>query len=314
MITFRPFRNGDPPALAEVWRQAPATRGLAVRASLLALDDLVFSKPYFDRRGLILAHDDDRPIGFVHAGFGPNETYDDLDRRRGVVAMLITAECADADEIGSELLHRAEEYLSTTAKEIFAIGIGEISPFYLGLYGGSDLSGVLQSDEWRQKIFRAAGYEEVDQVKIFQRHLIGFRPPVDRHAISLRRTSSVRGEIDAVAANWWQACTRGSLEVVDYHLELRDDNAASAKVSFWSMEALASAWGQYTVGMSGLVVSGDNDRDLLAKFLVAEAMKHLSLQGASGVEGQAMQGDTAAITMFEQLGFHQIDTGTVLRK
>ena len=314
MITFRPYRNGDPPALAEIWRHSPATRGLPDRTSVLLLDDFVLSKPYFDRKGLIIALDDNRPVGFVHAAFGPNDTLDDLDRRRGVIAMLMTVEHDDVDEIGAELLGRGEDYLSATAEEIFAIGVGEFSPFYLGLYGGGDLCGVLQSDEWRQRIFRAAGYDEIDQVKIFQRQLAGFRPPVDRASVSLRRTSSIHRDIDAPADNWWHGCTRGNLELIEYRLESQGDNTISAKVAFWNMEPLPAVWGHCTLGMSGPVVSVEKDRDQLAQFLVAEAMKHLSAQGATGIEGQAMQGDTAAIKLFAQLGFHQIDTGTVLRK
>ncbi len=37
----------------------------------MLLDRLVFSKPYFEQAGLIIATDNDRAIGFAHAGFGP---------------------------------------------------------------------------------------------------------------------------------------------------------------------------------------------------------------------------------------------------
>lgn len=71
MIHFRSFRNTDPPALCEIWRSQPPRRGLVSSLSPMLLDRYVLSKPYFDREGLIVAEDDDRPIGFAHAGFGP---------------------------------------------------------------------------------------------------------------------------------------------------------------------------------------------------------------------------------------------------
>ena len=37
------------------------------------LDDRVFGQVYFDRAGLIVAERDDRVVGFVHAGFGPDQ-------------------------------------------------------------------------------------------------------------------------------------------------------------------------------------------------------------------------------------------------
>ena len=41
--------------------------------SAMLLEQFVFSKPYFDPAGLIVALRDDKPVGFVHAGFGPND-------------------------------------------------------------------------------------------------------------------------------------------------------------------------------------------------------------------------------------------------
>ncbi len=55
MIEYRCFRNNDPPHLAEVWRSADLGP-LAMQPMTTAdLEAGVFSKPYFDRRGLIIA-------------------------------------------------------------------------------------------------------------------------------------------------------------------------------------------------------------------------------------------------------------------
>jgi hypothetical protein len=68
LITFRTFRNSDPPRLAELWRSQPPQRGLMQPMSAGLFERLVLSKPYFDRDGLILAVNDDRIVGFVCFG------------------------------------------------------------------------------------------------------------------------------------------------------------------------------------------------------------------------------------------------------
>ena len=63
MIHYRSFRNSDPPALAEIWRAQPPAAALIQPATPALLDELVFSKPYFRREGLILAFEEQTPVG-----------------------------------------------------------------------------------------------------------------------------------------------------------------------------------------------------------------------------------------------------------
>ena len=73
MYHFRSFRNTDPPRLAEIWPDQPQQRGLAQPVTAGILEQFVLSKPCFDPAGLIVALDDNVPVGFAHAGFGPND-------------------------------------------------------------------------------------------------------------------------------------------------------------------------------------------------------------------------------------------------
>ena len=50
----------------------PALQTLMQPVTANLLEQLVFSKPYFDPAGLIIALVDNVPVGFVHAGFGAN--------------------------------------------------------------------------------------------------------------------------------------------------------------------------------------------------------------------------------------------------
>ncbi len=60
MIEYRHYRNSDPPQILTLWNQSGLARGGATGIPHDLLDQLLFAQPYFDRRGLILACEDDR--------------------------------------------------------------------------------------------------------------------------------------------------------------------------------------------------------------------------------------------------------------
>jgi GNAT superfamily N-acetyltransferase len=278
-------------------------------------DDLVLSKPYFEADGLIVAVEDGTPVGFVHAAFGPSEDSSRLDRRRGVISMLMVQPRPDQTQIEAELLDCGEQYLRDHgAGEILAIGIGPVCPFYLGLYGGSDLPGVLGTDEHRQVIFRERGYDQVDEVRIYRIELPGYRPKIDRFQMKIGRIASVKLVIDPPTANWWEACTKGCFEQFRADLLPKAGGSPLATAMFWNMESLAARWGTQTVGLSHVEVDPEHRQKGMATYLLGESLRQLAESGFTYAEGQAMTKDVEAQGLFEKLGFFQYGSGSVLRK
>ena len=207
MIRYRPFRNTDPRALAEIWRSQPRQRGLVSSMTPALLERMVFSKPYFDRLGLIIAENADGPVGFAHAGFGPDPTRQSLSTRVGVVCLIMIAPHAADDGIADELLARAEAYLRQRGAELtYGGGYDPWAPFYRGLYGGALPPGVLDSDSVLRDALCRGGYAPVAHRLIFQQVLPRFRPLVDRHQMLIRRRFTVEADPDPRAADWWEAC------------------------------------------------------------------------------------------------------------
>ena len=81
------------------------------------LELVVLAKPYFEREGLILALDDGRPIGFVHAGFGPSDDESRLSTELGVTVLLLTINHPEQATVAGELLARSEDYLHCRGAE-----------------------------------------------------------------------------------------------------------------------------------------------------------------------------------------------------
>jgi hypothetical protein len=153
--------------------------------------------------------------------------------------------------IGRELLSRAEDYLRRSgAGVLYAGGTGHLNGFYLGLYGGSELPGTLDSTPSAQLLFKSGGYQEIDRVIVLQRDVMTFRPPIDRRLMQWRRLAAVRTTHDPEAANWWEASTYGAFPLIRFEVDLKTPavkNAATA--TFWMMETFSRSWGVQAAGL-----------------------------------------------------------------
>lgn len=315
LIRYRPFRNCDPPGIANVWRSQPPVWGMAQPVTPLILEQNVFSKPYFDPAGLIVAVDGEQLVGFVHAGFGADDERASLCHETGVVCQLMVSPHQQHDRMAGELLAQAEEYLRRKgAKLIYGGGIFPVDPFYLGLYGGSELPGVLSGHASFLSVLQGGGYREIDRVVILQRELTGFRPPVDRRMVQARRQYNMEATFDPSTDNWWQACSYGQTDRTKFVLRSPGERKAVCTVTFWDMEPLASRWGVHAVGLIELETESEHRRKGLATFLVAEALRQLHAHGVSRCQVQAMQHNTAALGLYKKLGFEEVEQGIVLRK
>jgi len=217
--------------------------------------------------------------------------------------------------IGRRLLELAEQYLhSRGAKVVYGGGIRPLNPFYLGLYGGSELPGVLESDVEAQQLYQAGGYRTSSQTAILHRQLASFRPLVDRQQIRIRRRSSVEVVEDPPSRSWWEACTFGSFDRTRFNLRLPDFEQPVATATTWSMEPLATSWGVRAVGLIDVEVAEAHRHSGLMTFLLGDAFRHLQTQSVALVEVQTMQENSVAQQMYAKLGFRQIDAGAVFRK
>lgn len=315
MIRYRAFRNSDPPLLAEIWRTQPAERGRLQPMSAALFEQFVLSKPYFDNAGLIVAVDNDRPIGFAHAVFGPAETGQGLSTRFGSTCLVMVRTEYRRQGIGSALLRHSEAYLRQRGAEvIYGGGIAPFHGFYLGFYGGSELPGVLDSDVGQQRLFLSHGYREVDRVYVLEREIAGYRPPVDRNQLQLRRRVGIEVISDPPPDNWWQACAWSGLDQQRYEMTLRESGQVVASASTWPLEPLSAGWGVRAAGVIALDVDASVRRQGIAAHLMGEIMRQLATQGVGLVQVQTMRHNEPALKLYEKLGFKLVNQGAVYRK
>jgi hypothetical protein len=315
MIQFRPFRNNDPPGLANVWRSQPPLRGLAQRVNASLLEHFVFSKLYFDRNDLIVATDEDRIVGFVHVGFGPAADLSWMGGETGVLSLTMVVPRDDEDLIAGELLSRGERRLQDTgAKRLLGGECSPQCPFYLGLYGGCELPGILDSDERQARWLRQAGFQPTDQRLILQRRLADFRPVASREQLQIRRRFRVEVVMDPRPADWWRASQQALHDTTVFQLVPGTGGPAVAQATFRDMEPMGSSWEVQATGLLGVERLSATPESGIDVFVLGESLKQLQSYGIALVEAHVAPGDAGRQKLLADTGFQRVETGTVFTK
>jgi ribosomal protein S18 acetylase RimI-like enzyme len=315
VVEFRAFQNDDPPALVDIWNAAFPGRGAAILRHSSPLERYAFSKPYFDRTGLIVAVEDQVRVGFVHAGFGANPTETGISFSAGVTCVLGVRPSHRGRGVGTELLRRSEQYLlARGANALYAGATHPLNPFYFGLYGGSEQPGFLESDSAAAAFFQARGYSPSAKTLALQKRLDRPANVVDGRFPGLRRRFQVEVLASVQGLSWWHECVLGPVEPVEFRLQETASGQLAGRVRIWEMEGLSWRWGAPSVGLVDLFVHEPFRRQGLAKLLLANVLQYLQDQYFAIVEVQVGEINQPVVALFRGLGFEPVDAGTSYQK
>ncbi len=315
MLTYRHFRNSDPPALVALWQSRAGQPGLQQPVSPDLLEQLNFAKLYFDPQGLFLALDDGRPIGFAHAGFGPNVEKTWISTESGTTCVVVVRpDCPEA-EVAAGLIERCEDYLRQRgAKVFYGGGLAPMNPFYVGLYGGSDLPGILDSDTVARQAFAARGYQEIERLSVLRCDLNAFESIIDRRQMQVRRQMLAEVTVDANSQSWWEASTIGEFDLTRFVLVPRTGGSPIASAVFRNMEPGGFNPAYRASGLINITVDEDYRRRGLSLFLLSEAFRQFQRQGIQHVETQVRQSETVILQILRKVGFQQTQQGGLWRR
>lgn len=317
MTGFRPYRNGDSPALVDLWNRALPDRGVVRPLSVHEFDALVIGRLHFDREGLIVAERDGRVIAFAHAGFGPEQPRGpslQLDTSLGTVALVVIEPGLDDPALDRDLFAAAESYLrGRGASVLYAGGQYPLNPFYWGLYGGSEFAGVLGAHTSFNRAALRAGYRPSAESILMEVDLA--RPePRDPKAALLRRQVRLDVAEDALPPGWWEALAIGLFRPSKFELFDKSDGRRLASAWTWDIAAgFAIGDGRSRTAMLNLEVDPAHRRRGLGRFLVVEVMRHARSQMADLVAIETSATNAPALALYDGLGFERVDTATLYR-
>jgi ribosomal protein S18 acetylase RimI-like enzyme len=309
VIAYRPFRNTDPPALVELWNTSLTHPRIVPVRSPTFLEYFLFAKTYFDADGLILAYDGDKMVGFVHAGFAPREDLAGLDSATGVLCTLAVLPSYRGQGIGTQLLHRAENYLwERGAVRAWFGSQTPNNPFLFGLQGGCTNIGMVHNDESTLRFLQRHGYAPTRRLLLFRRSLARLPMPLDT------RFGAIRSNYDILAsylrhAGWWQESVLGPVEAVEYRLEDKVTHGTPARMVLWDMDTFSQHWGQACVGLIDLHVEENARRLGLAKYLLLNVLRHLRDRSFAQFEVAVEEGTRPMLGLLAGLEFEAIGEG-----
>jgi ribosomal protein S18 acetylase RimI-like enzyme len=315
---FRPFHNSDPPALVRLWNQAIPQAATARPLRVHELDTHAFGVVPFEAPGLIVGERDGRIVGFVHAGFGPELSLAaippfQLGHGLGTIAMLVVEPGLDDRELVPGLLAAAEHYLRARgAKVIYAGGLFPLNPFYWGLYGGSEGSGVLSSHEFFHRSLIERGYQPVSSTVLLEADLSN--PELrDPRAPLIRRQTQLAFLEDALPANWWESLAVGQFPLTEARLVTKSDRIDLAHASTWDMQGFDREDGRARIGLINLEVAPEHRRKGYGRFLVSEILRRARSNLFALVEVQTAASNQPALALYASLGFLPIEESTLYR-
>lgn len=280
------------------------------------LEHFILAKPYFDRNGLLIAEDEtSAPIGFVHAGFGPNEDRSDVGYNVGVICMVQMKPDQATTELAMALLEAAEAYLQERGSQRAVGGPHPPqTPFYHGLCGSGELPGILQADTAMHAAFSQAGYAATNEFAVMECELGQMRPVVDRNQRSLPKSFDVRPTMDHTFDNWWESCAFSPVQRSDFQLVSKSDNRVCGSLMWWDLDPTTSDRREPGVAISRLQISDDRRRTGLATFLLSNALRQLKSSGAFRAQVQVPVSNAPAVEFFRKLGFAEVDRGVAYEK
>lgn len=318
MTNFRRFRNTDPPALAEIWNESLTARGAYPLRTPALLERWVFSKPYFDHAGLIVAEDDEtrRVQGYALAGFGPTPELSALSFSDGVICSVAVRPGDRRKGIGRELVARCEAYLAGKGARTLRAGpIWPQCPYGFGLYGGTSCPGFLASDADAGPFFQSLGYAPAATTLVFQKRLDQPLTIADARFGMLRRRYETQVLRAAAVSTWWQDCIWGTLEPVEFRMvDKLANNLPAARAVVWELEGYGWRWGFPSAGILDIQVRPDLRRQGLAKLLVAQILRFLQDQFFGVCEIQSPADRPDLLGLARTLGLEQVDVGTSYTK
>ena len=315
MIEYRRFRNSDPPHIRRLWREGGLGRGAATALDADSLETVVFAQPYFDREGLIVASDGDRPVGFVHAGFSPTPDEQHLAHDEGTIHAIIVAPSHRRQGIGRELIRHAEDYLTSRgATAIFAGAAAPRDAFYFGIYGGSQPAGFLESDPLAQPFLQAVGYVPHERRLIFQRSLEERGEPVGLRLMAVRRSTKLGAIPVEQPPTWWSQTRLGRLDTVTLSLLPKAGGQPLAEVTVVGLDHYLASWNQRAIGLVNLHVPEAQRRKGYAQALLVEVCRRVKADLITLAESHVAEGNAAGIKTLQSAGFRQVDAGVVYRR
>lgn len=345
-IFYRTFRNMDVCGLCNVWNRSWYAKNKGETIQEAQFDKFVTSKLFFEPELLIVAVEpfeepdpkglfDGRIVGFVHGGFAPNQEKNGCDKSAGYIAMLVTEEREDQQEILVRLLYEMEKkFFQMGIRTVFVGAVYPNAPFYTEEFLGCEQNGIAENDPFLPQILLRNQYIAVERYRALtfilrniiplnfsQRMLASSVDLVTPEKYSLRNNApsmtpdaaeNARLLAESIPRDWWEICTHPNLEWCHFILK---DQKTQESIAWVGVRELSCKENAPVLGLHHLYVKPQSRNQGYAKLLLTQVLNKLQIKFHScQVRLLVPEVNIFALRTFAGLHFETTSTGNVYRR
>lgn len=312
MLLYRTFRNSDTPRIVSVWNDSFTQRGAPRLSSNTLFERYILAKPIFDSKGLIIAESNGAVVGWAHAAMSLNPFNT---QKVGVTMLLGVRQAHRKQGIGTELLKRSEQYLRDKGADVLQVGgLWPNNPFYMGLYGGCDSPGILQSDALAEPFLVKHGYRVSQKILVLQKKLDVPLRMFDPRFVAMRGRYELQFGSPRRLLSSWHELVHGWVDPLQFVLNDKQGGGWVARTLVWEMDAFSLSWQRPTVGIFDFEVNAPYRRTGVGRYFLSLIMKYIQEQFFTLVELQLDETNDYGMNFLRSLDFEHVDTGQVFVK
>lgn len=289
MNMIRTFRNGDVPALAELWIQHWSLLGPPPAVTPAKIEQAILSRTFFDPAAMLLVESSQRIQGWCHYAIDP------LRAETAVICAICFA--PQSGSAAEDLLAATLDRIHSQNIRYIEVGLARDDRFgYAGLEPIGHGVGVPDESDRVMSLISDVGFAATRTYTQMTVATATYRPPVSREAIQLRRSTAITREL-SVSADTRGASAMSHLDVELHRLTGRDGNSL-AEVTLWSSDPEAEVM---NANHAILDISRDHQCvDLIPTqaFLIASLLQKLASRRIFSVETVI---DSDQALLYEQL-------------
>ena len=324
MLTVRSFRNEDPPRLLKLWRHTQRCRtqfSLLPALSLNQLQTQILGLPMFENRSIMLAFEDDMPVGYIHTAFVPTRDGYSFDHTTGQICFL----CVDSTYPGAAgaaaaLIRAGEDHLwRLGARTIFGGSPSPSVPFYTAFYSGGEAVGILHSDEIVVNAFHKANYHIHQATSWFHLDFRNYTPVITAETVGHYGTIDIEISEVTRAKTWWEGCTFVNGIWFDAKAVFTQTNRLVARlrtrVTYPDAENFSTMYGKtWLASLMELRIHPEFSDKGVEKYLLGELLQYLAAQNQiARVEAHTAEG-TPLFALLRSQSWKEWDSGTIFVK
>jgi hypothetical protein len=302
-VTVRSVHNADLPSLVAIWNQHWNRLGFPVAVSWTRFEQAILSRTFFRPESLLIVEAEAKPLGWAHFLHLPESASTAV-----VCAICLGAHCSP--DLAAELLRETLVRIDATGAHKIEVGTAQDSLLgYGGLAPVGHCFGIPKRDQVVARLLAEQGFQPSED---FVRLLVtvpGYRPPVSREGLQLRRISRVERQ-KRVPHDLRQASSMSHLDIETFRL-LDRTNKELAQLDLWFSDAEAEVMSPGTVILD-LARTGVMSPEQM--YLLGATIVSLSDRRISNVEAVIRSDAHVLQNQLQSLQFQIADEGSIWRR